>query len=269
MTGAVKELADARAVAGFVFVTDESPVYLKAAAVGERVTLPLFKPPWIVVDHTPERVLVARWPGRLFRAHVVSPATDEERAAMARAADNLRSDAGYTRAIAVDLLEEISPSVLFGPQGDAVIRVIEAVIALDEEGARTLASARHPAADREYSKAWDRWLAELPKTVHNRNQDHASTLLIPGAGTSGSPIGHGFAVVWHMLRKSARLRGRAESFAVDEDGDEAVLDPWRTAGGALLDAAMAFGAPHLVDSHALAVLTRAWNVVFPSLDEAS
>ena len=52
---------------------------------------------------------------------------------MARAADNLRSDAGYTRAIAVDLLEEISPSVLFGPQGDAVIRVIEAVIALDEE----------------------------------------------------------------------------------------------------------------------------------------
>ena len=97
-----------------------------------------------------------------------------------------------------------------------MIRVIEAAIALDEEGARKLASARHPAADREYSKAWDRWLAELPKAAHNRNQDHASTLLIPGAGTSGSPIGHGFAVVWHMLRKSARLRGRAESFAVDD-----------------------------------------------------
>ena len=104
--------------------------------------------------------------------------------------------------------------------------------------------------------------------MHNRNQDHASTLLIPGAGTSGSPIGHGFAVVWHMLsRRSAPWsRGVVRR---DEDGDEAVLDPWRTAGGALLDAAMAFGAPHLVDSHALAVLTRAWNVVFPSLNEAS
>ncbi|MDQ0938469.1 hypothetical protein [Streptomyces sp. V1I1] len=122
---------------------------------------------------------------------------------MARAAENLRSDAGYTRAIAVDLLEEMSPSVLFGPQGDAVIRVIEAAIALDEEGARKLASAPHPAADREYSKAWDRWLAEQPKAAHNRHQDHASTLLIRGAGTSGSPIGDGFPMVWHMLRKSA------------------------------------------------------------------
>ncbi|MFF3401554.1 hypothetical protein ACFYW6_23975 [Streptomyces sp. NPDC002659] len=257
----MNELADAHAVAGFVFVTDKSPACLKAAAVGARVTLPSFKPPWIVVDHTAERVLVARWPGRLFRAQVVSPATDEERAAMAQAADNLRPEAGYTRAIAVDLLEEISPSVLFGPHGAAVIRVIEAGLALDEKGARELASARHPAADREYSKAWDRWLAEQPKAAHYRNQDHASTLLIPGAGTSKSPIGDGFAVVWHVVRKSAQLRGRAESFAVDEDGDEVVLDPWRTAGGALLDAAMAFGAPHLVDSHAIAVLTTAWNVV--------
>ncbi|WP_057241198.1 MULTISPECIES: hypothetical protein [unclassified Kitasatospora] len=264
----VGELADGDTVAGFVLVTAKDPDYLKVATVGDRVMLPSFEPPWIVVDHTLERVLVTRWPGRLFRAEVVPPATDEERAAMARAGENLRPDAGYTRAFAVDLREEISPSLLFGPHGDAVIRVLAAGLALDEEGARSLASARHPAAGQEYSKAWHRWLAELRDTAHYRDQDHASTLSIHGAAPSGSPIGCGFSVLWQTVRTSAELRCRAGSFTIDEDGDEVLLDPWRTALGALLDAAMAFGAPHLVDSHAAAVLTTAWNVVFESAEQS-
>src|SRR5690348_16795315 len=97
---------------------------MEEVAAGMRVTLPSLGPPWIAVDHSLEHVHVAHWPGRLFRADVVPPATDEERAAMARAAAGLRADASYTRALAVDLLAEISPSVLFGPHGNAVIRVI-------------------------------------------------------------------------------------------------------------------------------------------------
>ncbi|MFI6449323.1 hypothetical protein [Kitasatospora sp. NPDC050543] len=252
----MEELRDARTVAGFVFVTDRSPDYLKAAAAGMRVTVPLSEPSRIVVDHAPERVVVARWPGRLFRAQVATPATDEEHAAMA--SDNPRPDIGYTRAVAVDLQEEISPSALFGPHGDAVVRVIEAAVALDERGARNLASATHPAAGREYSNAWHQWLSEPGHLA----RDHASTLMAPRRGRPGSPIGYGFAVAWDMVRKSAELRGGEEAFAVDKNNDEILSDPWRTAGGALLHAAMAFGAPHLADSHAIAMLTTAWNTVF-------
>ncbi|MEV0375511.1 hypothetical protein AB0I10_38145 [Streptomyces sp. NPDC050636] len=258
----VEDLADLRATAGFVFTSDESPAYLKPATAGVRLTLPVFTPPWIVVDHVLERVPVTNWPGRLFRVRVVPPTTDEERAAMARAAEGLASHADYTRAIAVDLLEELSPSALFGPNGDAVVRVIEVASALDEEGARALASARRPAAEREYSKAWDRWLAEQPEAAPYRDQEHAFTLAIPEASPSESPIGHGFSLIWKVVSRGAQDRGSAGSFTFDDDGDQVLADPWETALGALLDTAMALGAPHLVDGNAVTVLTTAWNTVF-------
>ncbi|UKY53067.1 hypothetical protein [Streptomyces inhibens] len=258
----MEDLADPPASAGFVFISDESPGYLKTATAGTRVTLPVFTPPWIVVDHALERVPVTGWPGRLFRVQAVPPTTDEERAAMARAAAGLASHAGYTRAIAVDLLEELSSSVLFGPHGDAVRHIIEAGSALDEGRARALESARHPAAEGEYGRAWDRWLAEQPEGAAYRNQDHVWTLSIPGAGPSGSPIGDGFSLIWRMVGTAAQDRGSAGSFTLDEDGDQALADPWDTALGALLDAAMALGAPHLTDSDAVTVLTAAWNRVF-------
>ncbi|MFI1653369.1 hypothetical protein ACH4ZU_00325 [Streptomyces sp. NPDC020472] len=226
------------------------------------MTLPSFEPPWLVVDHVLERVLVVRWPGRLFRVEVVPPATAEERAAMARAAENLRPDAGYTRAVSVDLVEELSPSVLFGRHGDAVRRVLDAGRDLDEERARRLAGARPPASDRAYSAAWDRWLAEQPKGARHHGRDHGSTLAVSGVGPSTSPIGHGFSVLCHTVRTSAKLHGGAGVYAVDEDGDEVLADPWHTALGALLDAAMAFGAPRCVDGEGATVLKAAWNSVF-------
>ncbi|MFI5532146.1 hypothetical protein ACIA8O_26795 [Kitasatospora sp. NPDC051853] len=190
--------------------------------------------------------------------------TDEERAAVARAAENLRPDAGYTRAVSIDLLEELPPSLLFGPHGDAVCRVLEAGCALGTEDAHRLASARRPAADRTYSTAWDRWLVDQPAGASYQGQGHARVVAVPGAGPSPSPIGRGFSVLAGAVRRSARLRGGAGAYGTDEDGDEVLLAPWPTALGALLDAAMAFGAPHLVDGQAAAVLTTAWKAVFGS-----
>lgn len=258
----MEDLADPPTSAGFVFISEESPGYLKTATAGMRVTLPVFTPPWIVVYHALERVHVARWSGRLFQVQTVPPTTRVERAAVARAAEGVASHADHTRAIAVDLLEELSSSELFGPHGDAVVRIVEAASALDEERARALESARHPAAEREYGKAWDRWLAEQPEAASYRNRDHAWTLSIPGAGFSGSPIGYGFSLIWKTVNAAARDRGGPGSLTLDEDGDRILGDPWETTLGALLDAAMAVGAPHLVDSDAVTVLTAAWGMVF-------
>ncbi|MER0485020.1 hypothetical protein ABR737_43005 [Streptomyces sp. Edi2] len=262
----MEELAAPYEQTGFVFASDASHECLKAPTPGGRVMLPVFTPPWIVVEHSLERVSVTRWPGRLFRARVVPPVTDEERTAMARAARGLSSGAGYTRAIAVDLLEELSPSVLFGSHGDHVIRVLEAGLVLDEEGARELASARHPEADEEYHKAWGRWLVNQPEGKHYRNQDHASTLSIAGAGPSRSPVGHGFSLIYWVVTKSAQQRARTSSFLLDEDGEAVLADPWDSALSALLDTAMAFGGPHLLDRDAAIVLTAAWHAVFDPED---
>lgn len=249
-------------VTGFVFVSERSRDCLQAATVGMRATLSPLAPPWIVVDHSVERVLVSRWPGRLLHVRVVPPSSDEEHAAMARASEDLLPDASYTRAIAVDVLEELSPSVLFGSHGDEVIRVVETGLGLDEQIASELASARHPAADLEYSRAWNRWIAQQPHATHYRNQDHASTVAIAGAGPSESPVGRALLLISRMVTNSAEHRGGAGSFIVDEDDERVLAEPWSSALSALLDTAMAYGAPHLADSDAATVLTAAWNTVF-------
>lgn len=55
--------------------------------------------------------------------------------------------------------------------------------------------------------------------------------------------------------------GDAGAYALDEYGEEALTEPWHTALGALLDAAMVHGAPRLVDDEGATALTTAWNQV--------
>ncbi|MFI9031086.1 hypothetical protein [Streptomyces sp. NPDC053560] len=205
---------------------------------------------------------MARWPGRLFRAQIVPPATQEERIALASAAEDLSPHAGYTRALAIDLLEELSASVLFGPHGDAVRQVLEAGCALDEDEARRLATARPAAADHAYSTAWDRWLAEQPQGASQQGTEHAGVVAVSGVGPAPSPIGHGLSVLAHTVDKSARLRGGTGAHTTDADGEEVLLDPWHTACAALLDTAMALGAPHLTDDRTRTLLTTAWTTTY-------
>lgn len=244
-----------------MYVADDSPGPMRYARVGERVRLPSAEPPWIVVDHSVHRVLVVRWPGRLFRVASVPPADDEERAALARAAANLRADAGYTRAIAVDILAELPAATLFGPHGAAVVELLAYADQLAEPAARDLAAARHPEADRAYDRAWRRWLAGQPNGAAYRDGDQAGVLAVPGAGSVGSPIGHGLTVLWRRVAETARRVAGPAAFEVDEDGDEVLLDPWSTAAAALLDAALALGAPELVDAADADRLASAWRTV--------
>ncbi|MFJ8076992.1 hypothetical protein ACIQ7Q_24385 [Streptomyces sp. NPDC096176] len=243
---------------GFVLVDEKSLDALQNAKVGKRVKLPS-GPPWIVVYRTLEDVSVSRWPVRLFRARVVPPETDRERAKLVSAARDVLPDAKYTRALHVDLLEELYSSVLFGPHGDAVARIVSAALALDEESANRLAAVNVPTADDEYSAAWERWLASQPHGMRSSGRDHTGTVNISGVGPLASPIRDGFNLIMRAVEDSAHLRGGAESFAEDEDGDLVMVDPWRSAAHAMLHAAMALGAPHLVDARAAAVLTSAWK----------
>jgi hypothetical protein len=251
-------------VEGFVYTSDDRPGPMAGAKTGERVRMPSWDPPWIVVDHQLDTVLVTRWPGRLFRVASVPPADGEERAALARAAENLRAGASYTRVFAVDVLEELRPGVLFGPHGDAVVEILECARVLTEPVARDLAGARHPRADDAYGRAWERWLSRQPHGATYGGRDQSDVLAVPGAGPVVSPIGHGFTVLWARVLDSARRCAGSTAFTVDPEDDEheeVLLDPWRTAGAALLDAAMALGAPDLVTSADTAVLTTGWRVV--------
>jgi hypothetical protein len=250
------------AVEGFVYVTDDDPGPMAAAVAGRRIAKASLEPPWIVVDHAMERVLVARWPGRLFRVRVVPARTEAERATMARAAEELQPDAGYTRALAVDVLEELPASSLFGRHGDAVAEVIDSGRVLTEPVARQLADARHPEARSAYRKAWKRWLSGQSDGSPHEHEDHSGTLAIAGAGQVGSPIGHGLLVVARVVWDRAHQLAGAAAGLLDEEGEEELVEPWSGAQDALLHAALAFGAPELADEPARAALTASWVAVF-------
>ncbi|SNT56719.1 hypothetical protein SAMN05421812_11018 [Asanoa hainanensis] len=112
------------------------------ANVGRRMMTPSWDPPWIVVDRQLDSVIMARWPGRLFRIASVPSSSEEERLAVAGAAEGLHADARYTRFFVADVLAELPTGTLFGPHGDAVVEILECARHLTEPVARKLAAAQ-------------------------------------------------------------------------------------------------------------------------------
>lgn len=241
---------------GFVYVPTEPDTALACAAVGARVRNRDRGPPWIVVDHAVTGPIVTAWPGRLFRVIVVDQATTAD------GAGGLAPDAGYTRAVEVEIAEELSLAMLFGEHGGQVVEVIEFARRLTREDATRLACAVDEHADAAYSTAWNAWLlAEDRGSSAHLGGDHADTLAIPARGRAEAPVHGGFLVIADQLRKRAVMVDGPTAISVDDEGESCLTPPWSDATTALLHAAMALGAPVLVDEGARARLLRAWAVV--------
>lgn len=243
---------------GYLYVAAENGLPVPVHAVGTTIRTPS-APPFLVVDHVLEGVVVARWPGRFFRVRTLPAADAAERATLAAGAAGLGPGARYVRALGAEVIEELPASRLFGEHGAAVAAVLAAADRLTLGMAADLTEADPHEAGAAYGRAWQRW--------------HGS-----GAGAetgeptlvfrNGSPIGYGFLVVHHLVRRSA-LREAGDAALTEVPGDpddpeagESVLaEPWAGAASALGHAAMALGAPGLVDD--AAVLTAAWRAVRP------
>ncbi|MDX2091403.1 MAG: hypothetical protein SFX73_26320 [Kofleriaceae bacterium] len=235
---------------------------LQRAVPGELVANAERGPPWLVVDHALATVIVTSWPGRLLAVEVTDAVTaaDLERVRQT----GLRPDAGYTRAIAVRVLEELEAWRLFGVHGASVVEIIEAAQRLTVETAGALAAAVDPGAARMYAAAWDVWLTEEQRadSIHF-GTDHAGTLAIPARNRAGSPIYQGFSLIAGELRRRAIAVTDGAAVEVDEEGEASLVPPWPGACDALLYAGMALGAPHLVPADARPRLLRAWDDARP------
>jgi hypothetical protein len=245
-------------VEGFVYVPDEDNGIMAKARAGARISLSDRRPPWIVVDHSIDSVLIARWPGRLWRVRIVDPVNDDD--VRAAGAGKLLPSAGYKRAIAVDVVEEIQSSRLFGVQGEAVCVVIAQASQLDLAQAKSLAEARHPDAGKAYSDAWNTWLISVGGTSSHRGEDLTGTLGI-SAGGFRSPINCGFSVLHRTISIRAESLAGGSAFVIDEEGERYLEPTWSAASAALLEAAMAFGAPSLSREEDEHIMASAWRSV--------
>jgi hypothetical protein len=240
------------ATSGYVYVPNADPGVMAGVAVGDVVRKPDRSPPWIVVDHALESVVVARWPGRLWRVAVLDTGGVEQADPRAR----------YTRAIAVRMLEEIPAERLFGEHGDAVVAVIAAASGIDLPRARRLAEARHPQADAANSRVWHRWLESIGRGGEFTGQDLSGMLEIGSCGAAGSPVGGGTEVLYRAVWDRADALQGAAAFVEDEEGERALSPMWELAHAALADAELAVGYAVSLPEEDRLILTAAWRAAF-------
>jgi len=232
------------ASSGFLYVSPRQEGPIRAAAAGAVIENPDSRPPWIVVEHSIESIIAAEWPGRLWQVDILKTAPEQPVAS-----------AGYTRAVAVRIVDEVPLSALFGTHGESVAAVIDRAMILTLDDARLLQDAIHPLARAAYSSAWLRWLGRNPRM--DPAVDHALTLAV--SGTPRSPVGCGFSVLYSVVSDRARIVSGDEAFRADEEEDLVLEPPWGNAAGALLHAVMAFGAPELTSHSDHEALLAAWT----------
>ncbi|MGW6378096.1 hypothetical protein ACWFRB_18760 [Rhodococcus sp. NPDC055112] len=239
---------------GYLFVEGGAGI----PAAGDVYVKQPFEPPCLVVDYSLADVLATKWPGRLLRVSVGEPTTAEESAATEALQHNF-DRAQYARTYRVTILEELAPSLLFGRAGEHVAAVVAVAQSLTLTMADRLAAGISPDAAAEFDACWRRWLADQPDGTSYLAGNHESTLLIPGAGSAGSPVGHGLVLINSELNRRARMidPGAIETVSVDGEFEEVLSDPWSNAQTTLRHAAMAYGAPQYTENSE--VLTAAWR----------
>jgi hypothetical protein len=219
---------------------------MRSAKAGATVRNANGGPPWIVVDHSVESVIVTKWPGRLWKVEILEVAREQPNAGV-----------NYTRAVSVRVIEERAVSELFGPHGERVWAMIERAGALTTDDLAVLGSSGHTLARAAYSRAWRKWLGCGEPESGDSSEDYADTLAVPGGARS--PIHSGFTVLHSVLAERARgLTGDA-AFVVDDEGNQSFSPAWALAADVYLHAAMAFGAPELLSPADREALTRAWR----------
>lgn len=224
---------------------------------GKRVALAQANPPWLVVDQSLATMVIgSRWPGQLWRVRV------EELGDMS----DLVAQPGYWRASAVELLEEVPLSALFGPNGDAVLEILAKIRGLSRAEAQALADSLPPDAWMACSRAWMRWSQQDGEPAGGCEEEWRGTLAASRrVDKARSPVHSGFLVIHAQLRQRASdIDGDRAFILVEEDGEtEQILAPlWQGACDAFLFAAMARAAPQYVSDEDAVVLGQACARVF-------
>lgn len=233
-------------VRGFTFVSLAEGGEWARAAPGQVIRNPSTARPWIVVAHTLDEVLGVGWPGKLWEIEILEEAPEQP-----------LEGAGYTRAVAVRVHDEVPVATLF-PNGHEVLRVIDWASSLEAEDVWELAFHASDEAAEAYSRAWNTWLVNVaPGSIH-LGSDHRDTLVVYAARKS-SPVGVAFTALYEVLSRRAREIAGDAAFEEDEDGERWFTGPWAGASQALLCAVMALGAPELTSDADRRLLLRAWN----------
>ncbi|MCM6778400.1 hypothetical protein NDR87_33015 [Nocardia sp. CDC159] len=158
----------------------------------------------------------------------------------------------WIRCTSLTVREELPNWLVMGPHGDLVAQVIDQARDLTDEQARAIAAMDPDEEIRLTRTVWDRWL-------HNPESPVGC----------GSPVGAGLLEVHQAVTAAARRTG-PHLFGWDqEDEAEVITDmAWRQADAAATAAALAYGAPHILDDQENRRLALRWTAVIGTATSA-
>ncbi|KCZ55910.1 hypothetical protein HY29_09905 [Hyphomonas beringensis] len=243
-------------VTGFVYVANSKrDDRFRTARPGDIIRNPEPEPPYIVVSHNTDDIILSDWPGTLWTAEVIDANAPQE------------DEGDFTRATAVRLVERLPAHTLFGPNGEAVAWVADRASGLTYQEADLLAEHRAPGAASAYAKAWLNWEGLTPSS---REYTEWEGIISIGSEGPFSPVGRGLRTVFGAVVAQAwRIQGDDAMYAEggpEEDPDLHLVEPWASAALCLVEITMALGAPGLLNAEDRKLLTDPWRTLTsPSL----
>jgi hypothetical protein len=236
-------------ITGFVYVSAEDQGPMATAATGLTIGRFTDDPPWIVIDHTAQSIVLAKWPGKVWKVR-----------ALRKAPQQPYSYAGYIRATAVYVEDEMPLSVLFEHNGEEIVELLNRISKLTIDEAERIVALSDEDAARIHNQIWDRWLALEDPSSTFINQDHDGTIAV-GSKAPRSPVGNATSVLHSQL--AARAREISGEHAFVTDGEDQYFNPkWAKTAACLQHALFAIGVDEkLLDDHERAVLRRSFDKV--------
>lgn len=241
-------------IQGFVYVTAQKDPKLFETSVGYKYIKADDQPPYIVVDHALDSVLVTKWPGRLLKVEVLNQANEKE------INQGLVKNIWYSRTLGVEILDELPISELFNPGGIIVVKILDFASTMNDADADCLAQFDISKAHQIYSDTWNAWLkTKDPSSIHLNNNHFDTLAILPK--NSRRTLNNSFSVIANLVWDRAKEVLGEAAFTRDEE-DEFILKKSRAhARSILTQAAMAHNAAAFISEENREILLAPWSSI--------
>ncbi|XOV68709.1 MAG: hypothetical protein ACFHU9_05915 [Fluviicola sp.] len=239
-------------IQGYLYITAKDDIKLFQASIGSKFIKSDRKPPWLVVNHSLDGIIVTEWPGRLLKVEILDGVNEMD------LNKGLVKDVWYTRTLGVEILEVVPTQALFEPNGVEIVQILDFISEMSEEAVNKLNQFELKNASKIYSNAWNEWLKMKDVNSIHMNQDHSNTLAIY-ANNSRATMNRSFSVISNLVWKRAKSVLGDSAFTVDEDGELVLNARWSHATDALLHAAMAMHGRDFISNEDKIELWNPWN----------
>ncbi len=237
---------------GYVYVPVGEDVRFDRAIRGTIIENDSFAPPWIIVDKTFEKIILTKWPGKLFEVEILNPAKEEHINV------DISKDAQYLRTTGIKILNELPTDLLFGKYGSEVVTILNTIKKITKENVENISGLLSQNAREIYSTVWSSWIND---NTHTSNTNYDTLKIVSEIHQRSSPINEGLSLIKSTFDKRAVEVLGKYTWVFDKNGNPSLNNTWQKASEVFLHAAMSFESYDLLSKEEKEILRKPYNTL--------